>query len=128
MFRILGFLVSILEFVWRISGEVCDHTVWVLQIEYFENRVVCGLVLALYNRISHAHFFCSHVVFKYSFSVQTGCSTEPARFKNPDGSSIKMTEAQNTSNSEYICGSQPHVHATAEAFAKMNDRRNTSLP
>ena len=37
------------------AKEMC-----IVQIEYFENRVVCGLVLALYNRISYAHFFCRY--------------------------------------------------------------------
>ena len=37
---------------------------WIFQIEYFENWVVCCLILAFYDWIGDAHFFCLHVVLK----------------------------------------------------------------
>ena len=55
----------------RVAGEVGDHRMGILEIEYLKNGVGGLAVLPFDNGILKAHLFGSHAVFKYGFAVQT---------------------------------------------------------
>lgn len=59
-----------LEFIRRIAGEVCDHTVRIIQIEHLKDGVGSFAVLALYDGVLDAELLDCHIVLKHSLAAQ----------------------------------------------------------
>lgn len=68
--KIAIFCLISLELVGRVSGEVSDNAVGIIQIEHLKDGVGSLAVLTFHDGVLDAHFLGSHVVLKHSLAVQ----------------------------------------------------------
>ena len=57
---------------------------WILEIKYLEDWVISCLILSLNDRIVHAPFLNTHVIFKYCLAVKTDPCVRRAGHRNLD--------------------------------------------
>ncbi len=69
--KIAIFCLISLELVGRVSGEVSDNAVGIIQIEHLKDGVGGLAVLALHDGVLDAHFLGGHVILEHSLAVET---------------------------------------------------------